>query len=48
MRSKSCTGFKWLETVTTETFNWLDKLNQATQSRISKSHHSGQTVDFTR
>ncbi|HTD41431.1 MAG TPA: hypothetical protein VK671_12470 [Mucilaginibacter sp.] len=46
--SKSGTGFKWLETVTKETFNWLDKLNQATQSITSKSHHSGQNVDFTR
>jgi hypothetical protein len=46
--SKSETGFKWLETVSTETFDWIDKINKSTQSLSSKSHHSGQKVDFSR
>lgn len=46
--SKSETGFKWLQTVSTETFTWLDKLNQSTSALTSKTHHSGQTVDFSR
>ncbi|WP_121811305.1 hypothetical protein [Mucilaginibacter kameinonensis] len=48
--SKSETGFKWLQTVSTETFNWIDKINQSTSAIASKTHlqDSLSTLEETR
>jgi hypothetical protein len=46
--SKSEKGFRWLQVLSTETLTWLDKLNQSTSALISRTHHSGQKVDFKR
>jgi hypothetical protein len=46
--SKSETGFKWLQTVGKETLTWLDELNKSTSAITSKTHHSGQKIDFSR
>jgi hypothetical protein len=47
-RMPSETGFEWLKTVSQETFSWIDKLNQKTSALASKTHHSGQKIDFNR
>jgi len=39
--SKSETGFKWLETTSAETLQWLTALDKSTYGLTSKTHHSG-------
>jgi hypothetical protein len=40
--------FKWLKDIDTSTLTWIDDLNKANNAITSKTHHSGQTRDFTK
>lgn len=42
------TSFKWLESIDSATFNWIDELNKSNTALSSKTHHSGQKRDFSR
>ncbi|MBI5539666.1 MAG: hypothetical protein HY951_06375 [Bacteroidia bacterium] len=42
------TAFKWLKSIDTATYKWIDELNKANTALSGKTHHAGQKRDFSR
>lgn len=41
-------AFKWLEKISSHTFNWINEVNKANKLVSNKSHHSGHKNEFSK